>query len=139
MSSSLRGFIRLRRRPRAQYATARCRPEAEADNRVVAEGEDGYFSGTTGLPVGLHNARQISFKILTGVLTLRYFSNNTLLLEVSDDRLAPRARSAAGRAEPPAFRAGRLHFVTFMQENVIISPPFSGRDRDFCVGSAESG
>ncbi|MBW2566698.1 MAG: hypothetical protein JRE24_07420 [Deltaproteobacteria bacterium] len=26
-----------------QYATARCRPEAEADNRVVAEGEDGYF------------------------------------------------------------------------------------------------
>jgi len=28
-----------------QYATARCRPEAEADNRVVAEGEDGYFSG----------------------------------------------------------------------------------------------
>ena len=36
-----------------QYATARCRPEAEADNRVVAE--DGYFSGTTGLPVGLHN------------------------------------------------------------------------------------
>ncbi|MBW2173191.1 MAG: hypothetical protein JRF64_00820 [Deltaproteobacteria bacterium] len=37
-----------------QYTTARCRPEAEADNRVVAEGEDGYFSGTTGLPVGLH-------------------------------------------------------------------------------------
>ncbi|MBW2567094.1 MAG: hypothetical protein JRE24_09560 [Deltaproteobacteria bacterium] len=37
-----------------QYATARCRPEAEEDNRVVAEGEDGYFSGTTGLPVGLH-------------------------------------------------------------------------------------
>jgi len=37
-----------------EYATARCRPEAEADNRVVAEGEDGYFSGTTGLPVGLH-------------------------------------------------------------------------------------
>ena len=37
-----------------QYATARCRPEAEADNRVVAEGEDGYFSETTGLPVGLH-------------------------------------------------------------------------------------
>jgi hypothetical protein len=41
-----------------QYATARCRPEAEADNRV--EGEDGYFSGTTGLPVGLHRkSRQI--------------------------------------------------------------------------------
>jgi hypothetical protein len=39
---------------RNQYATARCRPEAEADNGVVAEGEDGYFSGTTGLPVGLH-------------------------------------------------------------------------------------
>ncbi|MBW2174864.1 MAG: hypothetical protein JRF64_09600, partial [Deltaproteobacteria bacterium] len=41
-----------------QYATARCRPEAEADNRVVAEGEDGYFSGTTGLPVGLHRRSQ---------------------------------------------------------------------------------
>ncbi|MBW2567244.1 MAG: hypothetical protein JRE24_10325 [Deltaproteobacteria bacterium] len=40
-----------------QYATARCRPEAEADNRVVAEDEDGYFSGTTGLPVGLHYGR----------------------------------------------------------------------------------
>jgi hypothetical protein len=25
-----------------------------ADNRVVAEGEDGYFNGTTGLSVGLH-------------------------------------------------------------------------------------
>jgi hypothetical protein len=37
-----------------QYATARCRPEAEADNRVVAEGEDGYDHRTTGLPVGLH-------------------------------------------------------------------------------------
>ena len=39
-----------------QYATARCRPEAEADNRVVAEGEDGYFSGdhgfTRGAPYG---------------------------------------------------------------------------------------
>ncbi|MBW2565928.1 MAG: hypothetical protein JRE24_03380, partial [Deltaproteobacteria bacterium] len=43
-----------------QYAAARCRPEAEADNRVVAEGEDGYFSGTTGLPVGLHFAFRIS-------------------------------------------------------------------------------
>ncbi|MBW2174940.1 MAG: hypothetical protein JRF64_10020 [Deltaproteobacteria bacterium] len=40
-----------------QYATARCCPESEADNRVVAEGEDGYFSGTTGLPVGLHMLR----------------------------------------------------------------------------------
>ena len=28
--------------------------EAEADNRGVAEGEDGYSGGTTGLPVGLH-------------------------------------------------------------------------------------
>jgi hypothetical protein len=35
-----------------QYATARCRPEAEADNRVVAEGEDGYFSGDHGLTRG---------------------------------------------------------------------------------------
>jgi hypothetical protein len=30
------------------------RPVAEADNRVVAEGEDGYCHGTPGLPVGLH-------------------------------------------------------------------------------------
>ncbi|MBW2173507.1 MAG: hypothetical protein JRF64_02465, partial [Deltaproteobacteria bacterium] len=43
-----------------QYATARCRPEAEADNRVVAEGEDGYFSGTTGLPVGLHSEKYLT-------------------------------------------------------------------------------
>ena len=35
-----------------QYATARCRPEAEADNRVVAEGEDGYFSGDHGFTRG---------------------------------------------------------------------------------------
>jgi len=35
-----------------QYATARCRPEAEADNRVVAEGEDGYFSGNHGFTRG---------------------------------------------------------------------------------------
>ncbi|MBW2567556.1 MAG: hypothetical protein JRE24_11950 [Deltaproteobacteria bacterium] len=47
-------YATARCRPEDQYATARCRPEAEADNRVVAEGEDGYFSGTTGLPVGLH-------------------------------------------------------------------------------------
>ncbi len=46
-----------------KYATARCRPEAEADNRVVAEGEDGYFSGTTGLPVGLHIRRLRHLKI----------------------------------------------------------------------------
>ena len=26
----------------------------KADNRVLAEGEDGYFNVTTGLPVGLH-------------------------------------------------------------------------------------
>ena len=37
-----------------QYATARCRPEAEADNRVIAEGEEGYYHGTTGLPVWPH-------------------------------------------------------------------------------------
>jgi len=37
-----------------RYATARCRPGAEADNRVVAVGEDGYYHGTTGLSVGLH-------------------------------------------------------------------------------------
>ncbi|MBW2171505.1 MAG: hypothetical protein JRF69_05920 [Deltaproteobacteria bacterium] len=44
-----------------QHATARCRPEAEADNRVVAEGEDGYFSGTTGLPVGLHLISHVAY------------------------------------------------------------------------------
>jgi len=29
-------------------------PKPEADNRGVAEGEDGYFCGITGLPVGPH-------------------------------------------------------------------------------------
>ena len=29
-------------------------PKTEADNRVVAEGKDVYYDGTTGLPVGLH-------------------------------------------------------------------------------------
>ena len=33
-------------------ATARCHPKDKADNRGV--GEDGYFNGTTGLPVGIH-------------------------------------------------------------------------------------
>ena len=57
-------FIRLRRRPRACpwmnakrhhfIATARCHPNDRADNRGVAEGEAGYFNGTTGLPVGIH-------------------------------------------------------------------------------------
>jgi hypothetical protein len=42
-------------------ATALCRPEAEADNRVVAE--DGYFNGTTGLPVGLHFTLDSDVKI----------------------------------------------------------------------------
>ncbi len=28
----------------------------KADNRGVAEGEDGYLNGTTGLPVGIHLA-----------------------------------------------------------------------------------
>ena len=35
-------------------ATAWCHPIDEADNHGVAEGEDGYFNGTTGLPVGIH-------------------------------------------------------------------------------------
>jgi len=26
----------------------------KADNHGLAEGEDGYFNGTTGLPVGIH-------------------------------------------------------------------------------------
>lgn len=30
----------------------------KADNRGVAEGEDGYFNGTTGLPVGIHSAKK---------------------------------------------------------------------------------
>ena len=29
-------------------------PKLKADNRVLAGGGDGYFNGTTGLPVGLH-------------------------------------------------------------------------------------
>ena len=35
-------------------ATARCHPKDKADNRGVAEGEDGYVDGTTDLPVGIH-------------------------------------------------------------------------------------
>ena len=38
-------------------ATARCHPKDKADNRVVAEGEDGYFNppaADDGLPVGIH-------------------------------------------------------------------------------------
>ena len=42
-------------------ATARCHPKDKADNRGVlsrrsskSEVEDGYFNGTTGLPVGIH-------------------------------------------------------------------------------------
>ncbi|MBW2175210.1 MAG: hypothetical protein JRF64_11590 [Deltaproteobacteria bacterium] len=35
-----------------QYATARCRPEAKADNRVVAEGESGDHGFTRGAPYG---------------------------------------------------------------------------------------
>jgi len=30
----------------------------KADNRGVAKGEDGYFNGTTGLPVGIHSCRK---------------------------------------------------------------------------------
>ena len=39
------------------FATVRCHPKDKADNRVVAEGEDGYFnppSADEGLPVGIH-------------------------------------------------------------------------------------
>jgi len=38
-------------------------PKAEADNRGVAEGEDGYFWGTTGLPVGLRWVHDSKFKV----------------------------------------------------------------------------
>jgi len=38
-------------------ATARCHPTEKADNHGVAEGEDGYFNGTTGLHVGIHFCR----------------------------------------------------------------------------------
>jgi hypothetical protein len=44
------------------------RPEVEADNRVVAEGEDGYYHGTAGLPVGLHWVRPGGFSHLRGAL-----------------------------------------------------------------------
>ena len=52
-----------------RYATARCRPEAEADNRVVAEGEDGYYHGTTGLPVGLHLmvSQKVAIEVIASV------------------------------------------------------------------------
>jgi len=53
-----------------RYATARCRPLIKADNRVVAGGEDGYFNGTTGLPVGLH------IKIRLRVLMVTALSKN---------------------------------------------------------------
>jgi hypothetical protein len=36
----------------------------EADNRGVAEGEDGYCKGTTGLPVGLHLKDYLQFLLL---------------------------------------------------------------------------
>jgi uncharacterized membrane protein YccC len=36
----------------ACYATARCRPQATADNRVAAEGEDGYFMRDHGFTGG---------------------------------------------------------------------------------------
>jgi len=35
----------------AVCATARCRPNTEANNRVVAEGEDGYLNGITDIRV----------------------------------------------------------------------------------------
>ena len=34
----------------------------KADNRGVAEGEDGYFNGTAGLPVGIHSAVETGSK-----------------------------------------------------------------------------
>jgi len=44
-------------------ATARCHPKDAADNHGVAEGEDGYFNGTTGLPVGIHFADYNGYRI----------------------------------------------------------------------------
>ena len=35
-------------------ASARCHPKDKADNRGGAGGEDGYFNGIEGLPVGIH-------------------------------------------------------------------------------------
>ena len=64
-------FIRLRRIPRAcpwmnaknnLVATARCHPKEKEDNRGVAEGEDGYLNGTTGLPVGRRFKRDNFFR-----------------------------------------------------------------------------
>ena len=40
-------------------ATARCHPKEKVDNRGVAEGEDGYFNGTTDLPVGIHSEARL--------------------------------------------------------------------------------
>ena len=51
-------------------------PKLKADNRVVAEGEDGYFNGTTGLPVGLHNYLKPGCAHVSGWGTLiAYLSN----------------------------------------------------------------
>ena len=48
------GHARGRMLKNKLIATARCHPTEKADNHGVAEGEDGYFNGTTGLPVGIH-------------------------------------------------------------------------------------
>jgi hypothetical protein len=53
-------------------ATARCHPKDKADNRGVAEGEDGYFNETAGLPVGIH--RDIS--LFVGINASLSFSLN---------------------------------------------------------------
>jgi hypothetical protein len=42
-----------------RYVTTRCHPEAEADNRVVVQGENGYFHGATGLPMGFHKKKEM--------------------------------------------------------------------------------
>ena len=52
-------------------ATARCHLTKKADNRVVAEGGDGYFNGTTGLPVGIHIER--AFLSVLSVLRFKVF------------------------------------------------------------------
>jgi len=51
-------------------ASARCHPSNKADNRGVAEGEDGYFNATTDLSVWIHTKK--------GKLMLRVYAASDL-------------------------------------------------------------
>ncbi len=58
-------------------------PQNEADNRVEAVSEDGYFDGIRGLPVGIHRV-STSYKMIFADL----FEGNTLM---NTDRFLLRA------------------------------------------------